>query len=303
MRHLTSTEPALGRSMVLLDYLVIGHATRDLVGASPVLGGTVAYAARTALALGCRVGVVTSVGPDLALREVLAGVRVKRCLAPTSTVFENIYTEGERRQMIHNVAGPLGPGAVPSDWQARLVHIGPVARECDPALASSFGEAFVGVTPQGWMRQWDDDGYVSHRPWREAGEVLLHADAAVLSEEDVQGDRSLVVQYARRTACLALTRGAAGCTIYADGDVRRFPAPSVKDVDPTGAGDIFAASLFYALQRGHDAWSAARFANCVAARSVTRAGLSGTPCREEVARCRRTTLIGEGNDAHHLRAG
>ncbi len=289
--------------MLLLDYLVIGHATRDQKGDSSALGGTVAYAARTARALGCRAGVVTSAGSDLTWGQSLAGVWIERHLAPTSTVFENVYTETGRRQMIHDVAGPLGPSAVPDEWQASLIHIGPVAQECDPALASSLGEAFIGVTPQGWMRQWDDAGHISHRPWREARQVLPHVDAVVLSEEDVQRDWSLVAQYACQTLCLALTQGAAGCTIYAQGDVRRFPAPNVNDVDPTGAGDVFAASLFYALQRGHDAWSAARFANCIAARSVTRTGLSGTPHREEVAYCKRVALRGDESDAHHLRTG
>jgi sugar/nucleoside kinase (ribokinase family) len=228
---------------------------------------------------------------------------VVRAQARTSTTFENIYTEGGRRQMIRGVAGPLRPEAVPRDWQARLVHIGPVARECDPELARSFGPAFIGVTPQGWMRRWNDAGVVDHRPWEEAGQVLAHADAVVLSEEDVRGDRKVVTAYAHRTPCVALTEGAAGCTVYAGGEVRRFPAPDVDEVDSTGAGDVFAACFFYALQRGRDAWAAARFANCIAARSVTRPGLFGTPRREEVAHCRRATLRGEKNDVDHLRAG
>jgi sugar/nucleoside kinase (ribokinase family) len=286
-----------------LDYLVIGHVTRDLVGSSFALGGTAVYAARTAQALGCQVGVVTSADPCLDLSEALNDVLIARRLAQTSTTFENIYTGSGRRQVIHSVASPLGLDAVPSEWQARLVHVGPVARECDPALVSSFEGTFVGVTPQGWMRQWDDAGYVDRRRWEKAGQVLPHADAVVLSEEDVGGDRSVVAEYVHRTRCLALTQGAAGCTVYADGDVRRFPAPRVDEVDSTGAGDVFATSLFYALQRGHDAWMAARFANCIAARSVTRSGLFGTPLKEEVTRCGRATLRSKEDDVHHLRAG
>ncbi len=289
--------------MLPLDYLVIGHVTRDLKGSSFALGGTAAYAACTAQALVCRVGVITSVGADLDLSAALSGVLITRLLARTSTTFENIYTEAGRRQVIHDVASPLGRDIVPYDWQARLVHIGPVARECDPALVSSFGGAFVGVTPQGWMRQWDDAGRVNRRRWEEMEQVLPHADAVVLSEEDVGGDRSVVTEYARQTRCLVLTQGAAGCTVYANGDVRHFPAPSVDEVDSTGAGDVFATSLFYALQREHDAWTAARFANCVAARSVTRSGLCGIPLEEEVAHCRQATLRGRENGVRHLRAG
>ena len=286
-----------------LDYVVIGHVTRDLKGPSAALGGTAAYAARTARALGCRVGVITSAAADLDLRQALGDVLIARLLARTSTAFENVYTESGRRQVIHGVADPLGLGAVPYDWQAQIVHIGPVARECDPALARGFEGAFVGVTPQGWMRQWDELGNVSRRRWEEDEQVLPHVDAVVLSEEDVDGDRSVVTRYARRTRCLVLTEGASGCTVYANGDVRHFPTSSVDEVDSTGAGDIFAASLFYALQREHDAWAAARFANCIATRSVTRSGLLAAPLEEEVIHCRRATLRGERNDVHHLRAG
>jgi sugar/nucleoside kinase (ribokinase family) len=62
-------------------------------------------------------------------------------------------------------------------------------------------------------------------------------------------------------------------------------------VDPTGAGDIFAAAFFVALQRVGDAWTAARFANCIAARSVTRAGLKSTPTPDEIVRCERDLRI------------
>lgn len=270
---------------MLLDYLVIGHVTCDLNGSSLSTGGTATYAARTAQALGCRVGIITSAGVGIDLSESLSDVLITRLLAPTSTTFENIYTGAGRRQVIHNVARPLGLEALPDGWRARLVHVGPVARECDPAFVGYFGEAFVGVTPQGWMREWDEEGYVSRSQWEDAGLVLPYADAVVLSEEDVRGDRSVVAEYAREAPCLALTQGAAGCTVYADGQVRHFPAPSVEEVDPTGAGDVFATSLFYALQRGHDAWTAACFANCLAAQSVTRRGILGTPSKLEVVQC------------------
>ena len=50
-------------NLVLLepvDYLVIGHVAHDLTPQGPRLGGTVAYSALTAQALGLRVGIVTA---------------------------------------------------------------------------------------------------------------------------------------------------------------------------------------------------------------------------------------------------
>jgi sugar/nucleoside kinase (ribokinase family) len=303
--------------MVELDYLVIGHVTRDLKRASPAVGGTASYAARTARALGCRVGVITSTDADLDLGQALPDILIARFLAPATTTFENITADGGRRQMIHNVAQPLGPAMVPHDWQAAIVHIGPVARECHPALASAFGNAFVGLTPQGWMRQWDKSGQVSHCRWREAEGLLARADAVVLSLEDLGGNWDLAVEYATQTRLLVLTQGAGGCTVFAAGETHYFPALEVDEVDSTGAGDVFAASFFYAVERGskraggYDPRTAAHFANCLAGQSVTRSGLSSTPSAEEVAHCRRGTLSGHSaeplrdgeGDAHHLCVG
>ena len=74
--------------------------------------------------------------------------------------------------------------------------------------------------------------------------------------------------------------------MYTEGRVRDFPAPPAQEVDPTGAGDIFAAAFFLWMERHRDPWGAARFANCIASHSVTRVGVSGTPTLEEAMRCR-----------------
>jgi sugar/nucleoside kinase (ribokinase family) len=292
-----------------LDYLVIGHVTRDLIDGAFTIGGTVSYAARTARALGCRVGIVTSTSPDLDLSQVLDGILVTRFPAATTTTFKNIYTPEGRRQMLHGIAETLVPEMMPPNWRTAIVHLGPVARECAPALINAFGDAFVGVTPQGWMRHWDQAGRVSSCQWEEAEEMLARANAVVLSEADMAGDEALVALYATQTRLLVITQGAAGCTVYTGGQSRHFPAPAVREVDPTGAGDIFAAAFFVWLQRKGDPWVAARFANCIAAHSVTQAGLSGTPTPEDIARCERDPGTRSekknevGRDADHLRAG
>jgi len=277
--------------MVELDYLVVGHVTRDLVDGTFTIGGTAPYAARTARALGCRVGIVTSADPHLDLSHALEDVLISRFPAAATTTFENIYTAEGRRQVLHSLAETLTPTMVAADWRAKIVHVGPVARECDPALVDALGGGFVGVTPQGWMRRWDQAGRVSRAGWEQAEQWLARADGVVLSEEDVAGDESLIAQYAAQTRVLVVTQGAAGCMVCTDGYTRRFPAPKVDEVDPTGAGDIFAAAFFVRLQRSQDPWLAARFANCVAAGSVTRVGLASTPVPDELARCARTLEV------------
>ena len=269
------------------DYLVIGHVTRDRKpDGGFVLGGTVTYAARTARALGCRAGVVTSAETDLPLSEALGNVEIHCIPSPATTTFENRYTSRRRIQIVGSVAPRLTPEEVPPAWRgAAVVHLGPVAGECDPALVEIFPGSFLGVTPQGWMRRWDQEGRVGPAPWDGAEAVLARADAVVLSQEDVAGDEAQVARWARLTPLLVLTRGPAGCTLFVDGRAEDVPATPIPEVDPTGAGDIFAAAFFVLIQRGWSPLEAARFANCVAAASVTRPGLAGTPTPDDVARC------------------
>ncbi|MBN1956332.1 MAG: ribokinase [Anaerolineae bacterium] len=270
-----------------LDYLAVGHVTWDWKPeAGLAVGGTAAYAALTAQALGCRVGVVTRAAPDLDLAAALPGVQVVRAPSPITTTFHNQHTPEGRRQVLRAVAAPLGPDILPREWRtAHLLHLGPVAGECDPAWAAHFPAAFVGLTPQGWLRQWDAQGHVGPAPWEDAGPLLRRADAVVLSDEDAAGDGALVAAWASQARVLALTRGAAGCTLFVAGEARQFDAFPATEVDSTGAGDVFAAVFFVRLWRGDGPGAAARWANCLAAASVSRRGLAGVPTAAEVARC------------------
>ena len=43
---------------------------------------------------------------------------------------------------------------------APIIHLAPIAQELDAGLAKQFPTSLVGVTPQGWMRGWDENGKV-----------------------------------------------------------------------------------------------------------------------------------------------
>ena len=140
----------------------------------------------------------------------------------------------------------------------------------------------IGITPQGWLRSWNDEGHVSPTEWPEASFVLSKAGATVISYEDVGEDEARIEEFASYSPVLAVTEGANGARVYWNGDVRRFRAPQVDSVDTTGAGDIFAAAFFYRLFTTRDPWEATRFAVRLASLSVTRPGLEGIPTAEEV---------------------
>jgi hypothetical protein len=270
-----------------IDYLIIGHLTRDLTPNGPRLGGTASYASLTARALGQRVGILTACEECMNAVELeSAGIRVVGMHAGETTTFENIQTPTGRIQYLHSVAPTLDLSMVPEAWRSTpIVHLGPVAREVDPTLVRAFPDSFIGLTPQGWMRAWNEEGRVSYSDWPESAYVLGHANAAVISIEDVRGDEHVVEDMASSIRVLAVTEGVNGARLYWNGDLRRFRPPSMVEVDPTGAGDIFAAAFFTRLASTRDPWEAARFATHLAAYSVQRPALEGIPTPDEVQAC------------------
>lgn len=269
-------------SLEPVDYLVIGHIAHDLTPEGPRLGGTAAYSALTASALGLRVGIVTASGPETSL-AALDGLPVVSIDSPNSTTFENIYHEHIRTQYLRAHATRIGFEDVPESWRrSSIIHLGPIADEMEPVLPDTFSPELLGLTPQGWMRQWDAEDRVSSREWTGSEPALAKAGAVVISREDVNGDDELIEYMAHQTHILAVTEGAAGSVLYWHGDRRRFRAPEVNEVDPTGAGDIYAAAFFIRLLKTRDPWEASRFATLLASRSVARPGLDGIPTAAEI---------------------
>ena len=265
-----------------IDYLAIGHITVDQTPQGPRLGGSVAYATLTAQALGLKVGILTAWGEEFPLGP-LEGIPIANIGAEQSTTFENSYTPQGRRQRILFQAPFLEFHMLPEAWRApRIVHLAPVAREVSPRFLKYFGDATIGLTPQGWLRAWDEQGKVQPADWVEAEHVLGRADATVIGSEDVLGDVARIEAMAAICPILVVTKGKAGATLFTMGQEHKISAPEVNEVDPTGAGDIFAAAFFVRLHLSGDALDAARFATQLAARSVERAGLEGAPTREEI---------------------
>ena len=277
MSNLIALEP--------VDYLVIGHLAHDLTPQGPRLGGTAAYSALTAQSLGLRVGIVTAVGPETSLAP-LGNIPIVSLKSTNSTIFENIYSEHGRIQYLRGQATRIDFNAVPEIWRrASIIHLGPIANEMDSILPEGFSASLLGLTPQGWMRRWDTECRVSRAEWKTADFAMARASAVVISREDVNGDDELIERMAQQTRVLAVTESAAGAVLYWNGDRRRFRAPDVKEVDATGAGDVFAAAFFYRLRKTRDPWEATRFATRLASCSVTRVGLEGIATPGEIEKC------------------
>jgi sugar/nucleoside kinase (ribokinase family) len=269
--------------MSLPDFLVIGHITKDVVPEGYTVGGTVTYSSITARNLGRRTAILTAADPEFEPGPLLDGITLLRLPSTATTTFQNLYPDGYRVQYLRARAASISSAALPADWlKVPIIHLGPLTQELPPDIGTCFPRALIGVTPQGWMRQWDGDGRVRPTPWLHAAEVMASAEVLVFSREDVAGDEDLIEQYARLARIMVVTEARRGATLYYRGERRRFPAFVAREVDPTGAGDVFAAAFLIRLHETHDPAEATHFANCVASFCVEAPGVTGIPTRAQV---------------------
>jgi sugar/nucleoside kinase (ribokinase family) len=250
-----------------IDYLLLGTVTRDLIAPNTYeAGGTGAFAAATACALGQRVGLCARFGRDVDL-SALARVAVVQQPSAVTTTFENRYESDARVQRLLARADAVTLEGVPTPWlDAPIVHLGPLAQDLDPQLALRFPNALLGVTPQGWLRAWGEDQRVRACDWEQPHPVLQRADAVVLSLEDAGGDWSRIERWAGDAKLLVVTDAERGAIVYYRGLRRLFPPPRVDVRDPTGAGDMFAAVYFSEYRARRDPWDAAQRAVWITAR-------------------------------------
>jgi sugar/nucleoside kinase (ribokinase family) len=270
-----------------IDYLLLGHVTVDRLDVKRVaMGGTATYAAVTARNMGARVGVHTSASYEPGLIDTLRGVLVARIPAEYTTCFVNEYSSGKRRQTIESVAEKLTYEQILPEWRnPPIVHLGPLCQEIDAAMVDRFPRSLIGITPQGWMRQWDESGLVRAIDWADADRVLRKANVVVISEDDV-ADPSVIADWASRARMLVVTLGERGCDVYRQGSSEPSHSPafrSATEVDPTGAGDVFAAAFLWHLHKSGGDWrTAADWANCVASFVVEKRGVGGVPKLDEL---------------------
>jgi sugar/nucleoside kinase (ribokinase family) len=260
------------------EFVAVGHVTLDRFGEVVRPGGAALYAAITAHRLGLSAAILTSHGPDFPLDEVPSQIEIVGLEAPATTTFEHREVKGTRVLRARGAARPLTVGDLPPDWRpAPLVRLAPVLLEVDPMLADAFDEAAVGAELQGWLRAMDGEGAISAAAWASPEATLARVQAIFVSRHDIQGQESQIVEWVQRVPLAVVTAGAAGAILYVNGDRFEIRPRRTREVDPTGAGDVFAATFLIHYDRHADAWEAAEAATCAASLSVEGKGWSTVP--------------------------
>jgi sugar/nucleoside kinase (ribokinase family) len=250
---------------------VVGNLSRDLVdGGPPRVGGAPFWAARALRVLGSRALVAVKCADAdrglLAPPLIALGLPVLWLGGSSTATFSFTY-DGDRREM--TVEG-LGDAWTPDDVRgldALWVHVGALARSDFPA------ETLAAI---GGRVSYDGQGLV--RPSRTGPlepdaefdpEVLRHVDVLKLAEDEARvlvGEPEEESLRSFGVPEVVVTLGSRGSLVLANGRLEHVVAQPVSgEVDPTGAGDAFAAAYLVSRSGGHAPAAAARRATALVA--------------------------------------
>lgn len=267
-------------------FLAVGHFCYDVSPSGYVLGGSAAYSTITARNLGCRARAITAVGSDFDPENpTLDGVEVIYQESSNTTIFENRYgADGGREQLILSLGSRLKPQVIASDSRnAEIAYLCPIADEVDPDCIHSLNSAVIGVTPQGWMRQLDGDSQaVRPKRWDSAPAILPYADVLILSDEDLISYPDELQKYIELTRIVVLTKGRYGAKLYENGQALDSQAYPANEVDPTGAGDVFAAAFLIKYLETRVPQEALNFAHCAASFAVEGKHTTNIPTLDSI---------------------
>ena len=261
------------------SFVAVGHSTRDVITLAtgetlpPVIGGAVSFGAATALHYGLSASIVTSTDAPDELQSLLPGVNIINVPSDQTTTFHNDYSSGERAQTLSARATSIVAGNVPDDLRnPDIALICPLVREVELDALEWFPDAITGTILQGFLRSWDKDGHVSTAAIEPP--TLEHKiEIAVVSAREL--DIAQAEAWSSAARVVAQTRGSEGVGIFLDGEWTDIPASPVVEIDPTGAGDVWAAAYLIRFRQIADAIDSAVFATGAAAHSVTAVGLDG----------------------------
>lgn len=271
------------KQIVGTTFVTIGHVTKDITPTGTQVGGPGLYSAMTIAKLGHSVSLITRVGHDYSIGNVDSLIDLIDLESEVTTTFQNEETNSGRQQTVIDVAPPISTSDIP--WElldSPVVLLAPVVGEITPNFTAKFPKSLVGAGIQGWLRRWDSNGKVRARSPKEAIGSLPPLGAVFVSEEDWFGSISDMEEVAAASPILVVTQSVAGARMKLGDSWHEIPPTNVTSVDPTGAGDVFAAAFLVRLYETRDPLESAQFAACAAALSVEGIGVTSIPTREQI---------------------
>jgi tagatose kinase len=273
--------------------LVVGEAItafmhypgdRELLFHGPLPSGAPAIFASAAARLGLRVRLAAAVGDDAFGRQLsdrLAGHGVSTSLLavdrsrPTATTFVTYHDDGSR-DFVFYVEATAAQSVEPElldglsgrpDW----LHVSGSALAFGGATGEAAWRAVERAREWGTPVSLDPNvrKEVLHGGFRDRFDAVLECAGVVFaSQGELEALGVSESSVTGRGSVLVRKNGASGAVVTTSSGSTAVAAPQVSEVDPDGAGDIFAAGYVAATLLGHPPEAAARAGCVVAAESV-----------------------------------
>ena len=273
----------------------VGELLWDLLPSGKQLGGAPANFTYHAHALGADARVVSRVGRDALGREAIdrlraagqstVGIGVDDALQ-TGAVTVDVQPDGQPRFTIHeNVAWDrlvIDETSLAFARRANAICFGSLAQRCEQSRDAV--RTIVATTPASALRVFDINLRQNFYSIEIVESSLGLANALKLNDGELpvlaamfglDGDaRKQLALLSQRFGlrAIALTRGAAGSLLLAEGTWSEHPGAQVKVVDAVGAGDAFTAAWTLGLLAGSPLDAINQRANEVAAFVCTQPG-------------------------------
>ena len=267
-------------------------------------GGAPANVAVGLARLGAPVSFVGVVGEDefghlLARKLAEAGIDVRlrfSTAAPTGVWFVALDDKGERSFFAPTGSASADKLIDESDFarvpaETRVLHCGSSSHVL-PRAGAALRDAVRRARQRGMTVSFDPNARL--HLWRDPRElrslcedVLPHCDIVKLSQDELEPclgvrDPARAFELLRGVKLACITLGERGAMARRGTEFVQVPAPEVRVVDTTGAGDGFVAGLLASDPLEGNLEDALRFACAVGSRVCTRLGaVAGLPTRAE----------------------
>ena len=198
---------------------------------------------------------------------------------------------------------PDTPGDVLA--KADFVILGPILGEVSSELVRKVRDRVKGkvlLDPQGFLRRIGADGRIEHYRNPEIDAIIARCDVVKANEVEAEiitginprDSETALEQATRKLHSLGcpvaiVTMAAEGSAVFDGQTYTRIPAFAVNAIDPTGAGDTYAAGFMFGSLTYPTLREACTFASCVASVMVENVGPEFPLTRQEAER--RTEIL------------
>ena len=249
------------------DFTIAGHVAIDRIIFSDreytQLGGPPSYSAVLGRTLGFPFEIVTKIGYDFPEKLVPVihsmGINDRDRSESPSTRFVLDYRYDPRRMRVPSLCMPIRLSEVKN---AERLLLCPITREISDELIDALDPEFLGLDPQGLVRDIKQDHSVSSKRWYNQDALrkinLLKTSSnehqLITGTRDIR--RSLRYLIKNGVEIAVITDGDNGSYVMTDSVFFLVPIYEANLVDSTGAGDVFIAGLASHIDEGLE-WACA----------------------------------------------